>query len=208
MDNRQASQSPSDQASFWHGNRYVFSYQNHSIELWTSNITGRETVILDGKVVSQKRSFRSISEHVLELDGRSLRVRLEVKSKLKGPVFCVLSERSATGEWSPVAAKKLVVWASQSSKKSKPAPDRRTRLVWWLQFGFSVGVGVTLSHFFGVWTLEFWAALLLIAVILLPLEHFYKRWKGAQSPDLHPDEDKVVIETISVDELSAEDVSI
>ena len=63
---------------------FYFSDGDRSIIIHGGSFSGRETIFVDGTKVSQKRSWRQLSEHVFNYQGDSFKVTYQVLSHLKG----------------------------------------------------------------------------------------------------------------------------
>lgn len=63
---------------------FYFSDGDRSIIIHGDSFSGRETIFVDGTKVSQKRSWRQLSEHVFNYQGDSFKVTYQVLSHLKG----------------------------------------------------------------------------------------------------------------------------
>ncbi len=66
------------------GMKTFFDVGDHVIEVFLSSYSGKETVTVDGAVVSAKRNWRYRSSHEFTLDGDSYRVEVTIISMLKG----------------------------------------------------------------------------------------------------------------------------
>ena len=63
---------------------FYFSDGDRSIIFHMDSFSGRETIFVDGTKVSQKRSWRLMSEHVFNYQGDSFEVTFQMLSYLKG----------------------------------------------------------------------------------------------------------------------------
>ena len=63
---------------------FYFSDGDRSIIFHMDSFSGRETIFVDGTKVSQKRSWRLLSEHVFNYQGDSFEVTFQMLSYLKG----------------------------------------------------------------------------------------------------------------------------
>lgn len=155
-----------DEVSFLGGCRYLFSYQRHRIELWTSNFTGKEVVKVNGNIVSQARSYRKNNKHCFIVNGQPLVLEIRIDSLLKGPLYCTLLTQDATGQLHAYARKRLLFWPEPLGAEDAP---EKVKTSWWkrlLGFGevaLAFFVGAWLSRTYSFWSLDFWLILLAIA---------------------------------------------
>lgn len=59
---------------------YKVTIHDHSIEIWFSWWSGREIIRYDGQVVSEKRSFRLITEHSFKVEEDNQLTHYEVRN--------------------------------------------------------------------------------------------------------------------------------
>lgn len=67
-----------------------FDIGDHVIRVEASYLTGKESVYVDDKLVSEKLTWRFTSEHKFELDSKQISVRLKVGNLFTGPVSITL----------------------------------------------------------------------------------------------------------------------
>ena len=67
-----------------------FDIGDHVIRVEASYLTGKESVYVDDKLISEKLTWRFTSEHKFELDGKQIAVRLKVGNLFTGPVSITL----------------------------------------------------------------------------------------------------------------------
>lgn len=72
------------------GYRFRFEHNGHHIDAWGSGISGKEYVIFDGELISQKRTHSKKSHHLFEKDGCYYEIKFVVKSILSGRLECAL----------------------------------------------------------------------------------------------------------------------
>ena len=164
-----ANQSSKDEVSFLRGNRYVFSYQHNRIEFWASSFTGKEVVKVNGKVVSEARSYRKRVQHRLSIGGQPLVLEWRIDSLLKGPIFCTLYTEDRAGQLQPHARKQMRFWtdlASEQPEQEKVKPSWSKRLLGLGEVVLFGLVGFWLSRNNGFWSLDFWLILLAIAMVV------------------------------------------
>ncbi len=63
-----------------------FDLGENTITVWGSTHTGLERVYLNGQLMSEKRNWRFNSNHVFQLDGQQIEVKIIVVSMLSGKV--------------------------------------------------------------------------------------------------------------------------
>lgn len=158
---------PQGRVSVFSGCRFSFLFCDHNIELWISNLTGAEQVRVNGVEVSRSRSWRKVSQHVIEVDGQALRITLIVKSLFKGPVYCVLSAMNS-GQTQPIAAKQIIVWpasteeshGTEAGKNSAKQKSWHASLSTAIKVGFAFGVGIFMSRNFDLLSWQFLSGIL------------------------------------------------
>ncbi len=79
-------------ASIRKGFNFQFIVDEHTIDVWGSGWNGRETVKVDGLVVSDKRSFGRKADHQFKLEGKLFEIEFNMVSILKGTLHCSLIE--------------------------------------------------------------------------------------------------------------------
>ena len=78
-------------ASAFTGYHFEFTDQDTNIEVQASSWSGKESVVINGELISDKRVLTSTrSEHLITHDGREYRVGLHITNILTGNVECKL----------------------------------------------------------------------------------------------------------------------
>jgi hypothetical protein len=127
-----------------------FDIDGVTITLWASAWTGRETVHVDDRLVSDRRSFSRETWHEFSHGGRQYRLKVRVVSLLHGGLRCELYRDGALVDSDELA---IEIWAR----------DPETGRIDWKQefrslgyivlagavVGFAVGLGVGLWKSFG-----------------------------------------------------------
>ena len=71
------------------GNWYIYHDGGNVIQVWSSNLSGKEKVYLNNELVSEKRSMKMQSmHHFTDKDGQDYEVRFITQSLLKGLLDC------------------------------------------------------------------------------------------------------------------------
>jgi len=81
--------------SFLNGARYSFRIEDYSIVYWASAWTGMEKVTIDGKTVSEFRSFSKNTEHKFTHNNSNYKISYGIKNLLKGNFKCSLYKDGA-----------------------------------------------------------------------------------------------------------------
>ena len=74
--------------SYISGFEFVFLDNENQIEVLYSGMTGREQVLLNGRVVSQSRNYRLKSSHDFHDAGTDYKVKMELESISSGSFAC------------------------------------------------------------------------------------------------------------------------
>ncbi len=76
----------------------MFPYESGVITAWGSMWSGKEYIIQNGKVLSQKRSFSKRSVHSFSLDENELSVVFRTENLITGRLCCCLIENGVEKE--------------------------------------------------------------------------------------------------------------
>jgi Ca2+-dependent lipid-binding protein len=79
------------EASVKNGNWFIYQDGGNLIQIWGSNVTGKEKVYLNNELVSERTSIKMQSEHQFtDQQGQNYEVKFEMESLLKGRLKCVI----------------------------------------------------------------------------------------------------------------------
>ncbi len=79
------------EASIKKGNWFIYYDGINVIQVWGSNLNGKEKVFLNNQLVSEKRSVKMQSSHdFTDKNGNHYEVIIEVQSLLQGSIRCIL----------------------------------------------------------------------------------------------------------------------
>lgn len=84
------------EASIKKGNWFIHKDGDNTIQVWSSNVHGKEKVFLNNNLVSEHRSIKMKSAHQFQsADGANYEVRFRMESLSNGSLECVM-ERDGT----------------------------------------------------------------------------------------------------------------
>ncbi|AYM98071.1 hypothetical protein EAG14_20500 [Acidovorax sp. 1608163] len=79
-------------ASALHGLWFVFQHAGHRFALWTSSLTGKEEVYLNGVLVAVRRKIALTSVHELAVGEATYSLELTTRNLRRGVFECVLRQ--------------------------------------------------------------------------------------------------------------------
>ena len=92
-DNQQTSEQLNDRnVTYTEGYTFTFVHQGHEIVAFGSAKSGKETLTIDGKLISKKRSFGRRSVHTFMLNGTAFEVEFYMANMFTGELHCSLIE--------------------------------------------------------------------------------------------------------------------
>jgi len=81
------------EASIKKGNWFIHNDGMNIIQVWGSNLNGKEKVFLNNDLVSEQRSVKMQSSHNFkDKNGQSYEVKFETESLLKGCLTCIIKK--------------------------------------------------------------------------------------------------------------------
>jgi len=79
------------EASIKDGTWFIHSDEINKIQVWGSNLTGKEKVFLNNELVSEERSMKMQNSHKFkDKNGHNYEVKIEAGSLLNGEIICEL----------------------------------------------------------------------------------------------------------------------
>lgn len=79
------------EASIKKGNWFIYNDGINTIQVWGSNLNGKEKVFLNNELVSEQRSIKMQSGHnFTDKNGQNYEVKFETENLLKGSLKCIL----------------------------------------------------------------------------------------------------------------------
>jgi len=79
------------EASIKKGNWFIYKDGINVIQVWGSNLNGKEKVFLNNELVSEQRSIKMQSSHnFTDKNGNKYEVKFDTQSLLKGGLKCIL----------------------------------------------------------------------------------------------------------------------
>jgi hypothetical protein len=81
------------EASLKKGNWFIYNDGMNAIQVWGSNLNGKEKIYLNNELVSEQRSVKMQSSHNFkDNDGQHYEVKFKTESLLKGALECTIKK--------------------------------------------------------------------------------------------------------------------
>jgi len=85
------------EASLKNGIWFIHSDNDNVVQIWGSNLNGKEKVYLNNELVSEQRNLKKLNSHIFkDRSGQEYEVKLEMESLMKGSLKCQILKDETT----------------------------------------------------------------------------------------------------------------